>query len=47
MPTPQADSLPPIRLISFDSAPAQEQLPTPPQDLRFLRVEEFLLAREA
>ncbi|MBV8885165.1 MAG: site-specific integrase [Chroococcidiopsidaceae cyanobacterium CP_BM_RX_35] len=37
MPTHQANSLPPIRLISFDSAPAQEQLQTTPQDLRFLR----------
>ena len=47
MPTHQADFLPPIRLISFDSAPAPERLPAPPQDLRSLRVEEFLKAREA
>jgi integrase/recombinase XerD len=45
MPNYQADPLPPIRLINFDSAPSPQQLPTPPQDLRFLRVEEFLLAR--
>ena len=45
MPTHQADSLPPIRLISIDSAPAPQQLPAPPQDLRVLRVEEFLKAR--
>jgi len=45
MPTYHADSLPPIRLISFNSAPAPQQLPVPPQDLRCLRVEEFLLAR--
>ncbi len=63
MPTHQADSVPPIRLIPFDevnaapavarrfefvdSAPAPERLPAPPQDLRWLRVEEFLKAREA
>ena len=45
MPKQQADSLPPIRLISFDSAPAPERLPAPPQDLRSLRVDEFLKAR--
>jgi len=45
MPTHQVDSLPPIRLISFDSTPSSQQLPAPPQDLRCLRVKEFLLAR--
>ncbi len=47
MPMHQGNSLPPIRLISFDSAPAPERLPALPQDLRWLRVEEFLKAREA
>ncbi|MBV8886611.1 MAG: hypothetical protein JO235_21810 [Chroococcidiopsidaceae cyanobacterium CP_BM_RX_35] len=42
-----ADSLPPIHLILFDSAPVPEWLPAPPQDSRSLRVEEFLKAREA
>jgi len=45
MPNHQADPIPPIRLINFDSAPAPQRLPTPPQDLRSLRVEEFLKAR--
>ena len=35
------------RQENVDSAPAPERLPAPPQDLRWLRVEEFLKAREA